>query len=169
MANKKVKVEMENGGSFVIELYPEYAPATVENFLKLVNSGFYNGLTFHRIVDNFMAQGGDPEGSGCGGSDETIHGEFAANGFAQNTLSHTRGVLSMARSQNPNSASSQFFICFSDDCTFLDGNYAAFGKVTEGMDVVDAFCEVPRTFNSMGEKAAPMVAVRIASMTECAE
>mgnify|MGYP003296393972 CR=1 FL=1 len=167
MANQKVKVEMENGEKFTIELYPEYAPKTVENFLKLVNKGFYNGLTFHRIVDNFMAQGGDPEGTGVGGSDETIPGEFSSNGFTQNTLSHTRGVLSMARSMSPNSASSQFFICYSDDCTFLDGNYAAFGKVIEGMETVDAFCDVPRTFNSMGEKAAPMIAVRIKTMTEC--
>lgn len=164
MANTKINVEMEMGGSFVIELYPEYAPATVANFIKLVKDGFYDGLTFHRIVDNFMAQGGDPEGTGCGGSSETIPGEFSSNGFAQNTLSHTRGVLSMARSMSPDSASSQFFICFSDDCTFLDGNYAAFGKVIEGMEVVDGFCDVPRTFNSMGEKAAPMVAVRIKSM-----
>ncbi len=165
MADKKVKVIMENGGEFTIELYPEYAPATVANFEKLVGAGFYDGLTFHRVVDNFMCQGGDPEGTGCGGSDENIPGEFAANGFTQNTLSHTRGVISMARSQNPNSASSQFFICYSDDCTFLDGNYAAFGKVTEGMEVCDAFCQVARYYNSMGEKAEPCEPIVIKSMT----
>lgn len=161
----KVKVTMEHGGVFTIELYPEYAPKTVENFLKLVKEGFYDGLIFHRIVDGFMCQGGDPEGTGCGGSDESIPGEFAANGFTQNTLSHKRGVLSMARSQNPDSASSQFFVCYSDKCTFLDGNYAAFGKVVEGMEVCDGFLEIPRRFNSMGEMASPVVPVRISSMT----
>ena len=112
-----------------------------------------------------MAQGGDPEGTGCGGSDETIMGEFSSNGFTHNKLSHTRGVLSMARSMNKNSASSQFFICFGD-CSFLDGDYAAFGKVIEGMDVVDAFCGVERTFNSMGEYAQPKEPLRIKEMTE---
>lgn len=165
MSNPKVKVTMENGGEYTIELYPEFAPATVANFLKLVNSKFYDGLTFHRVVDNFMAQGGDPEGTGCGGSDETIMGEFSSNGFAQNKLSHTRGVISMARSMNKNSASSQFFICFGD-CSFLDGDYAAFGKVIEGMEVVDAFCGVERTFNSMGEYAEPKEPLRIKEMTE---
>ncbi|MBQ1967941.1 MAG: peptidylprolyl isomerase [Clostridia bacterium] len=165
MANKKVNVEMENGGSFVIELYPEFAPATVANFLKLVNSEFYNGLTFHRVVDNFMAQGGDPDGTGCGGSAETIMGEFASNGFTQNKLSHSRGVISMARSMNKNSASSQFFICYGD-FSFLDGDYAAFGKVIEGMEVVDGFCGVERTFNSMGEYAEPKEPLRIKEMIE---
>ena len=150
----KVKVTMENHGEFTIELYPEYAPATVANFLKLAGSGFYDGTIFHRVVDNFMAQGGDPEGTGMGGADETIKGEFAANGFTQNTLSHTRGVISMARSMQPNSASSQFFICY-DDATFLDGNYAAFGKVIEGMDVVDAFLEVERSVSANGEVSTP--------------
>ena len=162
---EKVKVTMENGGEFIIELCPEQAPITCENFLKLVKSGFYNGLTFHRVIDGFMAQGGDPEGTGCGGADETIKGEFAANGFAQNTLSHTRGVISMARSMQPNSASSQFFICYSDDCTFLDGNYAAFGKVIEGMESVDSFLDEYRTYNSMGEKASPVEPIRIKNMT----
>ena len=161
----KVKVTMENHGEFIIELYPEYAPATVANFLKLAGSGFYDGTIFHRVVDNFMAQGGDPEGTGCGGADETIKGEFAANGFTQNTLSHTRGVISMARSMMPDSASSQFFICYSDDCTFLDGNYAAFGKVIEGMESVDSFLDEYRTYNSMGEKASPVEPIRIKTMT----
>lgn len=161
----KVKVTMENHGEFLIELYPEYAPATVANFLKLAGSGFYDGTIFHRVVDNFMAQGGDPEGTGMGGADETIKGEFAANGFTQNKLSHTRGVVSMARSMMPDSASSQFFICYSDDCTFLDGNYASFGKVIEGMESVDSFLSEYRTYNSMGEKASPVEPIRIKNMT----
>lgn len=164
--NVKVKFEMENGGSFTAELYPEYAPQTVANFVKLAKEGFYDGLTFHRIVDGFMAQGGDPSGDGTGGSDNCIIGEFSANGFAQNTLSHTRGVISMARSQSNNSASSQFFICYSDDyAQSLDGQYAAFGKVIEGMETVDALCEVERTENSMGEKAIPVEPVVIKSVT----
>ena len=165
MSNPKVKVTMENGGEYTIELYPEFAPATSANFLKLVNSKFYDGLTFHRVVDNFMAQGGDPDGTGCGGSAETIMGEFASNGFTQNKLSHSRGVISMARSMNKNSASSQFFICYGD-CSFLDGDYAAFGKVIEGMEVVDGFCGVERTFNSMGEYAEPKEPLRIKEMIE---
>ena len=159
---EKVRVTMENGESFVIELCPEQAPITCENFLKLVKSGFYNGLTFHRVIDGFMAQGGDPEGTGCGGSDENIKGEFAMNGV-NNTLSHTRGVISMARSQNPDSASSQFFICYGD-CTFLDGQYAGFGKVVDGMDVVDSFLKVERTQNSSGELASPVTPIVIKSM-----
>ena len=152
----RVQVTMADDSVFVIELYPEYAPKTVENFLNLVNSGFYNGLTFHRVVDNFMAQGGDPEGTGRGGAENTIEGEFNSNGFSQNTLSHTRGVVSMARSTDNNSASSQFFICYTDDSTFLDGIYAAFGKVVDGMEVVDDFCKVERTMNSSGELATPV-------------
>ena len=151
---EKVKVTMENGGEFIIELCPEQAPITCENFLKLVKSGFYNGLTFHRVIDGFMAQGGDPEGTGCGGSDENIKGEFRINGV-NNTLSHTRGVISMARSSNPNSASSQFFICYGD-CTFLDGQYAAFGKVTEGMEVVDDFLKIDRRMSFGGERSVPV-------------
>lgn len=143
MNNTKINVEMENGKSFIIELLPEYAPKTAANFEALAKSGFYDGLKFHRVIDGFMAQGGDPLGNGMGGSDENIPGEFAANGFDANTLSHTRGVISMARSANPNSASSQFFICY-DDASFLDGQYAAFGKVIEGMETVDSFLEVKR-------------------------
>ena len=140
-----VQIEMENGGIIKIELYPEKAPRTVENFEKLVKEGFYDGLTFHRIIKGFMIQGGDPEGTGFGGSSETIPGEFALNGY-KNDLSHKRGVISMARSQNPDSASSQFFICH-EDADFLDGQYAAFGKVTEGMDVVDAIASVKTGFS----------------------
>ena len=151
----KVKFTMENGGSFVIELYPEYAPQTVENFVDLVSDGFYNGLTFHRVVEDFMAQGGDPEGTGMGGSSMKIKGEFAINGFEQNVLSHTRGVVSMARSSSFNSASSQFFICYSD-ATFLDGQYAAFGIVISGMEVVDSFLEIERTMGSDGALSKPV-------------
>ncbi len=145
-----VKVTMETGDSFVIELMPEYAPETVENFLQLVNSGFYDGLTFHRIIDGFMAQGGDPDGDGTGGSDKEIKGEFSANGYKKNTLSHDRGVISMAREGGDmNSASSQFFICYSGDYkASLDGNYAAFGKVVEGMKVVDSFLDIEMLYNA---------------------
>jgi len=152
--NPKVKVEMNNGDSFVLELYPEYAPQTVANFVALVKEGFYDGLTFHRVIEGFMAQGGDPEGDGTGGSEHNIVGEFSANGFDGNTLKHERGVISMARAQHFNSASSQFFICF-DDASMLDGSYAAFGKVIEGMEVVDAFLEVELEMNSSGEMASP--------------
>lgn len=160
----KILVEMENGDDFTLELYPDYAPETVENFVNLVNEGFYNGVGFHRIVEGFMAQGGDPEGTGMGGSDETIKGEFSANGFTQNTLSHTRGVISMARSQDYNSASSQFFICY-DNASFLDGQYAAFGEVIDGMETVDAFLDVERTYNSMGELASPKEPVVMKKLT----
>jgi peptidyl-prolyl cis-trans isomerase B (cyclophilin B) len=143
-----------DGSSFVITLYPDEAPITCENFEKLVKDGFYDGLKFHRVVDGFMAQGGDPSGDGTGGSSETIKGEFSQNGV-ENNLSHTRGVVSMARSNDPDSASSQFFICYSDDDTFLDGQYAAFGKVTEGMDVVDSFLKVERSLGSDGAQSSP--------------
>lgn len=162
----KVKVTMEDGGEFVIELYPEYAPETCANFIKLVNEGFYEGLTFHRVVDGFMAQGGSSDGQGYEGSDETIKGEFAMNGFEQNTLSHTRGVISMARANDPDSGSSQFFICYSDDyISSLDGRYAGFGKVVEGMEVIDGFQDVERTYNMSGELAVPVEPIVIKSMT----
>ena len=157
--NVKVLVEMENGGEFVIELYPEYAPQTVQNFADLVADGFYDGVCFHRVVEGFMAQGGDPEGTGMGGSGVEIPGEFSANGFEGNTLSHTRGVISMARSMNPDSASSQFFICY-DDASFLDGNYAAFGKVISGIEVVDEIASIPTDYNDR-----PKIAVRIKTIT----
>lgn len=130
-----VIIEMENGKKIEIELYPEVAPITVANFEKLVKEGFYDGLIFHRVIAGFMIQGGDPTGTGRGGSSERIKGEFASNGV-NNTLKHTRGVISMARSMDPNSASSQFFIMHMD-APHLDGDYAAFGKVVSGMDVVD--------------------------------
>ena len=130
-----VQIDVKDYGTIVAELYADTAPITVANFLSLVDSGFYDGLTFHRIISGFMIQGGDPNGNGTGGPRYTIKGEFTANGF-KNDLKHTRGVLSMARSRNPNSAGSQFFIMHADS-PHLDGQYAAFGKVIEGMDVVD--------------------------------
>lgn len=135
-----VEITMENGGVIRLELYPDIAPVTVENFTTLADEGFYDGLIFHRVIENFMIQGGDPTGTGYGDPNQkTIKGEFAVNGV-QNPISHVRGVISMARSQNYNSASSQFFIVHKD-ATYLDGQYAAFGRVTEGMDVVDAIAE----------------------------
>lgn len=131
----KIKITVKNYGVIKLKLDSSQAPITVANFVKLVKSGFYDGLTFHRIMKGFMIQGGDPLGTGMGGADETIKGEFSSNGV-QNNISHTRGTISMARSSDPNSASSQFFICDADS-TFLDGEYAAFGKVTKGLDVID--------------------------------
>lgn len=138
MANPVVTFTMADGKVMKAELYPEVAPNTVNNFISLVKKGFYDGLIFHRVIKGFMIQGGDPKGNGTGGSEETIPGEFRANGY-DNPISHTRGAISMARAQDPDSASSQFFICQAD-CAFLDGDYAAFGQVTDGMDVVDAIC-----------------------------
>ncbi len=159
--HKRVRFTMENGMTFVIELYPEYAPQTVNNFIKLVSQGFYNGLTFHRVVDGFMAQGGDPNGDGTGGSKDKIQGEFASNGYKENKLSHTRGVVSMARrSDSMNSASSQFFICYGD-ATFLDGDYAAFGMVVEGMETVDSFLEVERTIGNDRALSKPVTPIII--------
>ena len=143
--NPIVTIEMEDGGVIKAELYPEIAPNTVANFVNLVESGFYDGLIFHRVIPGFMIQGGDPQGTGMGGPGYTIKGEFARNGFKQNTLKHTRGVLSMARSMMPNSAGSQFFIMHAN-APHLDGDYAAFGRVTEGMDVVDAIAATPTGF-----------------------
>ena len=141
------KFEMADGATFVVELYPEYAPETVENFKKLVSQGFYDGLTFHRIYKGFMIQGGCPKGDGTGSSEQKIRGEFSSNGFTQNTLKHERGVISMARGNNPDSASCQFFIMH-QNAEHLDGNYAAFGRVVEGMDVIDAIAETQVTYQS---------------------
>lgn len=159
-----VTVEMENGKSFKIELYPEYAPQTVASFVSLVKSGFYDGLTFHRIIDGFVAQGGDPNGDGTGGTDYTVTGEFSSNGFDKNTLKHERGTVSMARSVDPNSASSQFFICYAP-ATSLDGEYAAFGKVIEGMETVDEFTKAEMKENVMGEKATPVTPIKMKKVT----
>ena len=143
-----VRITMENGDVITIELLPKYAPRTVENFEKLVKEGFYNGLIFHRVISGFMIQGGDPTGTGCGGSPETIPGEFRSNGHPK-ALSHKRGVISMARAKDPNSASSQFFITVAD-ATFLDGSYAAFGYVTEGMEVVEKIAADARPVDNNG-------------------
>ncbi|MGN0497906.1 MAG: peptidylprolyl isomerase [Acutalibacteraceae bacterium] len=137
--NPMVTFTMENGKTFKAELYPEIAPNTVNNFLSLVNKGFYNGLTFHRVIYGFMIQGGCPKGTGTGGPGYSIKGEFSSNGF-KNDLKHTEGVLSMARSMMPNSAGSQFFIMHKN-APHLDGQYAAFGKITEGMEVVNEIAE----------------------------
>ncbi len=140
-----VIIELENGKQIKLELYPEIAPETVANFEKLVNKGFYNGLTFHRVIYGFMIQGGCPHGNGTGNSGEHIKGEFAANGF-ENDLKHTRGVISMARAADPNSASCQFFIMHKD-APHLDGSYAAFGKVIDGMDAVDEIAETETDYS----------------------
>jgi len=143
MTNPTLTIEMENTGKLIkAELYPHIAPKTVDNFVTLAKSGFYNGLIFHRVIPGFMIQGGCPDGTGMGGPGHNIEGEFASNGF-KNDLQHEAGVLSMARSNAPNSAGSQFFIMHKAS-PHLDGNYAAFGKVTEGLDVVDAIANTPR-------------------------
>ena len=136
MANPVVTIEMENGGVIKVELFPEVAPNTVNNFVSLVGKGFYDGLIFHRVIEGFMIQGGCPKGIGIGNPGYSIAGEFSGNGF-KNDLKHSRGVISMARAMMPDSAGSQFFIMH-EDAPHLDGQYAAFGKVREGMDVVDA-------------------------------
>ena len=145
-------IEVEGYGAIKLELDVDVAPVTVANFTKLAGEGFYDGLTFHRIIEGFMVQGGDPNGNGTGGSDEKIVGEFSDNGHP-NSISHVRGTISMARSQAYNSASSQFFIMQADTPS-LDGQYAAFGHVTEGMDVVDAMCEAARPTDNNGTIAA---------------
>lgn len=144
----KAKIEIENYGTIELELDADIAPISVANFAKLANEGFYNGLTFHRIIDGFMIQGGDPKGDGTGGSEENIKGEFSANGV-KNTISHVRGTISMARSNSFNSASSQFFIVH-EDSTFLDGQYAGFGKVTSGIEIVDKICNDTKVEDSNG-------------------
>ena len=147
MANPIITIEMEQGGTMKLELYPEVAPNTVNNFISLVKKGFYNGLTFHRIISGFMIQGGDPDGRGTGGPGYSIPGEFSSNGF-KNDLKHSRGVISMARSMAPDSAGSQFFIMH-QDAPHLDGAYAAFGKLIEGEEVLD---EIARTKTGWGDK-----------------
>ena len=142
---KKVIIEMENGDVMKGELYPEITPITVANFEKLAGEGFYDGLTFHRVIPGFMIQGGCPLGNGTGGPDYSIKGEFAANGV-KNDLKHTRGVLSMARAMDPNSAGSQFFIMV-EDAPHLDGQYAAFGKITDGLDAADRIVNVKRDWS----------------------
>lgn len=146
MKNPLVTIKMQDGGEIKIELYPEKAPNTVNNFVTLVKNGFYDGLIFHRVIRGFMIQGGDPAGVGTGGPGYCIKGEFTLNGFKGNDIKHERGVISMARAMNPNSAGSQFFIMHAN-ASHLDGQYAAFGKVVEGMDVVDKIAEVRTDWN----------------------
>ncbi len=152
-------IEMENGKEIEIELMPEFAPKTCENFEKLVKEGFYDGLIFHRVIPGFMIQGGCPQGNGMGGAKENIVGEFRANGF-KNDLKHTRGVISMARAFAPNSASSQFFIMHAD-APHLDGQYAAFGKVISGMDAVDEIASIPTDYNDRPKMAMRMKRVYV--------
>jgi peptidyl-prolyl cis-trans isomerase B (cyclophilin B) len=157
--NPIVTIEMENGGKIVAELYPDVAPISVNNFISLIQKGFYDGLIFHRVISGFMIQGGDPQGTGMGGPGYCIKGEFKANGV-NNNLSHKRGVLSMARAQSPNSAGSQFFIMHADG-DFLDGQYAAFGAVTEGLDVVDQIAAVKTNFSDRPKEDQRMKKVTV--------
>jgi len=158
MQNPVVTIEMEDGGIITAELYPQIAPNTVNNFISLINSGFYDGLIFHRVIPGFMLQGGCPEGEGYGDPGYSIRGEFAKNGF-KNDLDHTRGVLSMARSSAPDSAGSQFFIMH-EDSPHLDGSYAAFGCVTDGLDVVDAIAD-----SDKGRNDRPLTDQRMVKVT----
>ena len=168
MSNPIVTFEMENGKIFKAELYPEKAPNTVNNFLSLVNKGFYDGIIFHRVIAGFMIQGGDPNGTGTGGPGYRIKGEFSSNGFKQNDLSHERGVLSMARAQHPDSAGSQFFVMH-EVAEYLDGQYAAFGKVIEGMDTVDAIAEVKTDWGDRPYEDQRMKTVSVETFGVCYE
>lgn len=161
--NPIATITMQDGGTMTLELYPNVAPNTVANFVTLANSGFYDGLTFHRIYAGFMIQGGDPAGNGSGGPGYSIKGEFAGNGFTQNDLSHKRGVISMARAQDPDSAGSQFFIMHADSA-FLNAQYAAFGMLTDGFETLDQIAATPVTVNSGGEKSLPLKDVVIESI-----
>ena len=159
MSNPIVTFEMENGGVIKAELYPEVAPNSVNNFISLVNKGFYDGLIFHRCIPGFMIQGGCPQGTGMGGPGYSIKGEFTGNGF-HNDLAHDRGVLSMARAMNPNSAGSQFFIMV-EKAPHLDGQYAAFGKVIEGMEVADAIVSAKTDWNDRPREDQRMKTVTV--------
>ena len=159
MANPIVRITMDSGKVIRLELYPETAPITVENFLDLVKKGFYNGLTFHRIISGFMIQGGDPDGNGMGGPGHSIKGEFKSNGV-DNPLKHEKGVISMAHSMDPNSAGSQFFIMH-EAAPHLDGQYAAFGKVIEGLDVVDEIASVETGFQDVPVEKVIMEKVEV--------
>ena len=157
--NPIVTIEMENGGIIKAELYPEVAPNSVNNFISLIQKGFYDGLIFHRCIPGFMIQGGCPQGTGMGGPGYSIKGEFTGNGF-QNDLAHDRGVLSMARAMNPNSAGSQFFIMV-EKAPHLDGQYAAFGKVVEGMEVADKIVAAKRDWNDRPRQEQKMKKVTV--------
>ena len=160
MSNPIVTITMEDGRIMRGELYPEKAPNTVNNFISLANKGFYDGLTFHRVIPGFMIQGGCPDGNGMGGPGYDIRGEFSGNGFVQNDLKHTTGVLSMARAMHPDSAGSQFFIMHKD-APHLDGQYAAFGKVVAGMDVVDKIASVPTDWNDKPKTPVVIQSIRV--------
>ncbi len=159
MGNLTVTITMKDGGVMKGELYPDIAPITVENFRKLANDRFYDGLTFHRVIKGFMIQGGDPEGNGTGGPGYSIKGEFSSNGVP-NDLLHKRGVLSMARSADPDSAGSQFFIMHRD-APHLDGSYAAFGLITEGLDVLDAIADVDTDWNDMPKTVQKIASIKV--------
>ena len=159
MSNPIVTIEMENGDIIKAELYPEIAPNTVNNFVSLINKGFYDGVIFHRVIPGFMIQGGDPQGKGIGGPGYSIKGEFTGNGF-KNDLKHDRGVLSMARTMAPNSAGSQFFIMH-ENSPHLDGQYASFGKVIEGIEAVDNICAVRTDYNDKPRKPQVMKKVTV--------
>ncbi len=165
--NPMVTIEMENGDVIRAELYPEIAPNTVRNFISLINKGFYDGLTFHRVIPNFMIQGGCPQGTGTGDPGYSIRGEFSSNGF-ENNLAHEEGVLSMARAMHPDSAGSQFFIMHKA-APHLDGEYAAFGKVTEGMEVVEKIVNQPTDWNDKPVKAQIMKKVTVDTFGESYE
>lgn len=160
MANPIATLVMTGGEKIVVELYPDKAPNTVNNFIALANSGFYDGLIFHRVIKGFMIQGGDPKGTGTGGPGYTIKGEFALNGFKGNDIKHSRGVISMARAYNPDSAGSQFFIMH-DNASYLDGQYAAFGKVTSGMEVVDKIASVRTDYNDRPKEEQVIESIRV--------
>ena len=158
-----VVISVKDYGDITVELYPKYAPITVENFLDLVDQKFYDGLSFHRVIEGFMIQGGDPKGDGTGGSGKPIKGEFTSNGV-DNPLMHSRGAISMARTNDPDSATSQFFICH-QNCSTLDGKYAVFGMVTSGIEVVDAIAAIEVTYNAFGsEQSVPVEKVIIKSI-----
>lgn len=165
--NPIVTMEIEDYGTIKIELYPKYAPNTVANFVNLVEAGFYDGNNFHRYVEDFVLQGGDPKGDGSGGADYAIKGEFPSNGYAKNTLKHERGIISMARSMNPDSASSQFFIVLdtNDSVSYsLDGNYAGFGKVIEGMDIIDEIGKMVEIENEETGKLKENITIKKATV-----
>jgi peptidyl-prolyl cis-trans isomerase B (cyclophilin B) len=162
--NPVVKITMEHGGTITAELYPDNAPVTVNNFISLINKHFYDGLCFHRVINGFMIQGGDPEGTGMGGPGYSIRGEFSQNGV-DNDLKHTAGVLSMARSMDPDSAGSQFFIMHKN-APHLDGAYAAFGKVTDGMDIVDLIAESETDYDDRPRRPQIMKTVTVETFGE---
>ncbi len=165
MTNPNVIITMEDGGEITLELYPDKAPNTVNNFLSLASMGFYDGLTFHRVISGFMIQGGDPNGNGTGGPGYTIKGEFSMNGCKSNDIKHARGVVSMARATRPDSAGSQFFIMHSN-ASYLDGQYAAFGRVIDGMDVVDRIASVPVDYNDKPKKPQVIKSMKVETFGE---